>query len=219
MFRVINRTQGFIFLPNGERLKSQRSTTVDFLNNEILKMQDRKLLSIHPIGEKELQWVKYEVDLFNVVINEKSPDLTSIQNGSLALIFKNGRDTELDFEMELPPKYIIGSDLKPQIHWNLDNPGNYGNVLWIIEFSALNNWVQFKKDTLTSNVPIPLNMGDVELDLPKISGGGFKYNTLIKGKLIRKGTKDTYNLPAVIPQFNIGYQIEKSPEVIFNKYE
>ena len=216
MYRVINRKKGFIILPNKKVVGPQKSTTVDSIDRELIEMQRAKIITIHLISKKDSGWTTFCVDPLCVNNYDGSPDLVPIENGengSLALSFRQSRDTELCFEIELPPRYVTGSDLMPELSWSLSDCGNYGNVKWVLEFNAANNWIIFKKDSLTKNISVPLELGNVDLSLPKIPGGGFKYNTLIRGKLIRKGSEDTYNLPVVISNFNISYQVErpKSP--------
>lgn len=215
MFRIINRTTGFIILPNKEIVNSQKSVLVDAIDSELKKMESSRIISIHKMEKRDCCWTKYCIDPLCVPKHDGSPDLVPLSKnnkrkwGALALSFKPNVNTELCFEIELPPSYVENSDLKPLLDWEISDYGNYGSVTWTIEFSALQNWVLFKKDTLTHSTPIPLKKGKTQLRLPKISGGGFKYNTLIQGRLTRMGSQDTYDLPVVVPAFNIHYQIEK----------
>ena len=211
MYRVINRTLGMVVLPSKEILGKQKSTKVRKITDELRSMERAGLLSIHTVSEKSCCWTKYCVDPLCVKKYDGSPTIIpsgDTKFGTIALSFDEGRDTELCFEIELPPNYLFGSDLKPILDWKIMDCGNYGNVTWVIEFDASNNWIQFKKDTLIYNTAVPVSPGYVTVDLPKISGGGFKYNTLIKGRLIRKGSEDTYDMPAVVPAFSIHYQVE-----------
>jgi hypothetical protein len=216
MLRVINRKKGFVILPSGVIVGSHKSVIIedDELSQELLNMKKAKLITIHDLKEKNCCWTKFCIDPLCITKHNDSPDLVPIEEedseyGLLALSFKNGKDTELCFEIELPPNYIVNSDLKPIIDWKIVDSGNYGNVTWMIEFNALQDWILFKRETLTHNMVVPQEKGHVIVTLPKIPGGGFKYNTLIQGRLIRKGTQDTYNLPAVVPSFDIHYQVSK----------
>lgn len=219
MYRIINRTKGLIILPSKVLVGSKRSALVEEIDAELEDMRKKKLITIHDVKEKDCCWTKICIDPLCTPKNDGSPDLVPLDQdeqrkyGALALSFSNGHDTGLCFEVELPPNYVKDSDLKPTIDWKIKDKGNYGNVTWVVEFNALNNWIVFKKDELVYSTPIPLEQEHVLMDLPKIPGGGFKYNTLIKGRLIRLGSQDTYNLPAIIPSFTISYQVTRDKSI------
>jgi hypothetical protein len=215
MFRVINRTKGLVVLPDQRILAPQKSTTVVSITRKLNELVSAKIISVHKIRQKEIHIVENHcIDPLLIPKTDNSPDLIHLDDsgkyGSLALSFKQNKNTEVSFEVELPPNYVINSDLIPKIDWNVTNCGDYGNVLWVLEFNAFQNWKLFKTDTMTYNTPIPLRTGTVRIELPKISGGGFKYNTLVRGFLKRMGGQDTYDKPAVISTFNIFYPIAKN---------
>ncbi len=217
MYRVINRLKGQITLSSGVIIAAQRSVIVDEIDEHLDNLKKSKVITIHKLQDKDYIWKSFDVDLSGIKgIN--APNIVTVENtekryGGLALAFENGRDSEIGFEVELPPNYVRNSNLKPSIDWNIINKGNYGNVTWIVEFSAKNNWIVFKNDALYYSLPIPLQENHVKINLPTIQGAGFKYSTIVKGKLIRKGSKDTFDLPVIIPSFSIQYQITKEKVV------
>jgi len=134
---------------------------------------------------------------------------TQHQNGVFTYWFEEELDQDLYFSIEMQHDYMEGTDITPHIQWSpIDN--NSGIVVWGIEYTWANIGDTSPLTSVDETLALTENLAlkHQETHFPPILGTGKQINSILIGRLYRKGTdtNDTYPKKAGILSLGFHYK-------------
>ena len=94
--------------------------------------------SLRYIDTGEGEWNDLRVSLSTGIPNTSPPTFGTFRNGVQAWAFGAGSTEQLYFEAQMPHGWVIGSEVRPHIHWSPGNSTNTGAVVWELEYTWQN---------------------------------------------------------------------------------
>lgn len=122
-------------------------------------------------------------------------------------------------EAQLPHGWLVGSELRPHIHWSPGNSANTGSVVWELEYSwanAVNPPNTYgASTTLTATQAAAGAYGHQIAQFAGIDGTGKRESSVLLCRIARVGGDpgDTFTGAAFGISFDIHYQIESPGSV------
>lgn len=84
------------------------------------------------------EWNDLRVSLSTGKPNTSPPTFSTFRNGVQAWAFGPSVTEQLYFEAQMPHGWVIGSEVRPHIHWSPGNSTNAGSVVWELEYTWQN---------------------------------------------------------------------------------
>jgi len=123
---------------------------------------------------------------------EKLADDGAGSVGVYATAFSNSALQEVFFDAQLPHAYKAGTNIKFHIHWAPSGTGT-GNVIWGIEYVALNDGVPIGSTTIVeATVAAPGVVLEKKSAVATLSGTLLVESSVIMCRLYRQTTGNTY---------------------------
>ena len=132
--------------------------------------------------------------------------------GIFGLGFSSTTEEEVSFSVQLPHGYVVGTNLRPHIHW-MTPDANAGNVVWGFEYAVFNIGVAnsgVSVNTTATDAAPASAWNEQVISFSEINGTDIVESTVIMCRLYRDATNgaDTYGSDAVGMSFDIHYQVD-----------
>ena len=185
MYRISNRTNGLILLPDKRKLKKHESALVGHpLHPELFRMEQSNFISIQ------------YYDPLTCHVNQ------CMYSMNIDALFEGRED--FPFELKLPFNYLPNTDLVPYLKLKPYKPST---VVWSIEYYSISNGV-VDENTLENRIKITNNR-PITTKLKNIPGNTFYENTFISGRVVLNGS---YKISPM--KFMIQYKLKNAKETI-----
>jgi hypothetical protein len=138
-------------------------------------------------------------------LGSSAPNWTNITGSISTLVFANAQSNFVEFNAQIPHKYVLGSNIYPHVHWGPAGAGA-GDVRWSLDYGWADIGSPFSGSTVTY---VNDTASGVENDhqvaiFPAIDGTGMGISSMLLCRLTRLGSSgpDTYGDGANFYEFD-----------------
>ena len=161
----------------------------------------------------QFRWDDERIPIGGMVLSGANQPSVGIFIGSVStLLFAPGVLNEVFLTIQIPHRYLEGSDIVPHVHW-APQDANAGNVTWGFEYEWQNVGNQFAAPTTTLTVTDATGLvggGHQVASFGNVTGTGMLLSSMLAARLFRDGgnASDTYLSNAALLEFDIHYQVD-----------
>jgi hypothetical protein len=108
--------------------------------------------------------------------------------------FQNSSNTWLYFQIEMPHRMKLGTNITPHIHWSKAD-ATAGNIIWMCQLNLLQDGSAPSIKTASTKTIVGDGIGTevmISTDFDAISSVGWTHPVIFHGILQRQGATDTY---------------------------
>jgi len=167
--------------------------------------------SLRYIDTGEGEWNDLRVSLSTGIPNTSPPTFGTFRNGVQAWAFGAGSTEQLYFEAQMPHGWVIGSEVRPHIHWSPGNSTNTGAVVWELEYTWQNAGDEVFPATTTvtvQQVAAGVAYAHQIASFPPVDGTGKRESSVFLCRIARVGGsgEDTFTGSAFGISVDFHYQ-------------
>jgi hypothetical protein len=157
------------------------------------------------------RWQDLRVSLSSGRSSTNPPTFGNFRNGLEMWSFSATQVQNLYFEAQMPHGWVVGSEIRPHIHWSPGNSTNTGAVMWELEYSWANVNDPFPASTIINSTQAASGTPYRQQLMPwtPISGTGKRESSVFVCNLSRVGNNaaDTFTGAAFGISVDFHYQV------------
>lgn len=157
------------------------------------------------------RWNDLRVSLSAAKVTTNPPTWEAFRGNVQAWGFSPTSQENLYFEVQIPHGWVIGSEIRPHIHWSPGVSTNTGDVVWELTYSWANPNDAFPAPTAVTATQAAAGAYEHQLvSWTPIAGTGMRESSVLLCRLSRVATDaaDTFTADAFALSVDIHYQAD-----------
>jgi hypothetical protein len=159
------------------------------------------------------RWDDLRVAVSTAAVAANAPTVTTYRDALMAYAFSKTLDNHVYFEAQLPHTWVMGSGVRPHVHWSPGASADTGNVRWQLEYSWANA-VNAPGNTYPASTTDTIDQsaagayGHQIAQFAEIDGTGRRLSSVLLCRLSRLGSVGADTFDAVAFGLSVDFHIQ-----------